>query len=369
MQDTFGNIKNNLATFTPQNNISCNDPLHEAKLIISELSDIYKFKKTIERDLSKANVYNRIVNILETKYNLEHFAFYEINDVKLTRELIYISNSANSICFEYVDKKAKECRVYRTESDVISTEFQDICQTCEANNSKYLCTFFNINSEVSLVLSITATTEEEISRINSIIPNIKHYLEAAKPVIESKVLTEKLRDTSLRDGMTGLYNRRFLEEFIDQVMSQAQREGETYSVMMLDVDFFKMVNDTYGHDVGDKVIVEIGKVLNENIRNADLAIRYGGEEFIVMLHNATKEGTQAVAKKIHSAFANLIFEVGIGETMQKTMSIGISMFPEDGDTIWKCIKFADTALYVAKTTGRNKIVNYKKEMSEGDDVR
>lgn len=169
--------------------------------------------------------------------------------------------------------------------------------------------------------------------------------------------------------MTGLYNRRFLEEFIDKVMSQAQRENETYSVMMLDVDWFKKVNDTYGHDVGDMVIVEIGKVLKENIREADLAIRYGGEEFIVMLHNASEEGALSVASKIHAAFGSLIFDVGSGETMQKTMSIGVSMFPEDGDTIWKCIKFADTALYVAKTTGRNKIVKYAADMSEGENVR
>ena len=139
--------------------------------------------------------------------------------------------------------------------------------------------------------------------------------------------------------------------------------------MMLDVDWFKKVNDTYGHDVGDMVIVEIGKVLKENIREADLAIRYGGEEFVVMLHNATQTGALEVATKIHSAFANLIFDVGAGETMQKTMSIGMARFPQDGDTIWKCIKFADTALYVAKTTGRNKIVEYTPEMSESDDVR
>jgi len=179
----------------------------------------------------------------------------------------------------------------------------------------------------------------------------------------------KLRDTSLRDGMTGLYNRRFLEEFIDTVMSQAKRGKETYSVLMLDVDWFKMVNDTYGHDIGDKVIVEIGKVLKENIRAADLAIRYGGEEFVLLLHNADEDGTLKVANAVHSAFGNLVFDVGNGETMQKTMSIGIAKFPTDGDTIWKCIKFADTALYVAKTTGRNKIVEYIKEMSENDNLR
>jgi len=369
MQETFGDIKNNLSTFTPQNNLLSSDPLQEANIIIHELSDIYKFKKTIERDATKEIVYSRVIDVLTNKYNLNQFTFYEIDDVKSTREVIYETKPNQSICLEQVDEKASVCRAYRTESDVISTDFSEVCKSCDAKDLDYICTFFNINSEVSLVLSITANTKDEINRINSIIPNIRHYLEAAKPVIESKVLTEKLRDTSLRDGMTGLYNRRFLEEFIDQVMSQALREKETYSVMMLDVDFFKMVNDTYGHDVGDKVIVEIGKLLKDSIRESDLAIRYGGEEFVIMLHNADDEGAMQVANKIHKDFANLIFDVGVGETMQKTMSIGVAKFPRDGDSIWKCIKFADTALYVAKTTGRDKIVTYSAEMSESEDVR
>lgn len=368
MQETFGNIKYNLGTFIPQGCVTSNDPLYEAKTIIGELSDIYKFKKTIELDLSKDVVYSRIINILKSKYGLKHFTFYELNNINDKRKLIHITDG-ESICNIEIDSQNSLCRAQRTQTDVISSEFEDLCKYCNTQDIKYICLPFNINDDNSLTLSITTKDDKELNRINALIPSIKNYLEAAKPVIESKILMDKLRDTSLRDGMTGLYNRRFLEEFIDKVMSQAQRDNVNYSVMMLDVDFFKMVNDTYGHDVGDKVIVEIGKVLQDNIRESDLAIRYGGEEFIVMLHNANEEGTLAVASKIHNAFAELVFDVGNGETMRKTMSIGIAKFPVDGDTIWKCIKFADTALYVAKTTGRNKIVEYYAGMSEGDDVR
>ena len=368
MQETFGDIKCSLGTFIPQGSVSTNDPLYEAKMIISELSDIYKFKKTIELDATKAVVYSRITDILTSKYGISHFAFYEVHNKSAKRNLIYITDGV-SICNDIVDGDSSLCRAHRTKVDVISNEFQTLCKACSLDALHYICLPFSINQEHSLVLSITAKSDKEIAQINTLIPSIKNYLEAAKPVIETKILMDTLRDTSLRDAMTGLYNRRFLEEFIDQVMSQAIRENETYSVMMLDVDWFKKVNDTYGHDVGDMVIVEIGKVLKENIREADLAIRYGGEEFVVLLHNATEDGALAVANKIHSAFGNLIFDVGAGETMQKTMSIGIAQFPNDGDTIWKCIKFADTALYVAKTTGRNKIVEYKPEMNESDDVR
>ena len=368
MQEAFGDIKYTLSTFIPANNIASHDPLHEAKTIINELSDIYKFKKTIELDISKHIVYSRIVDVLQTKYQIQHLALYEVNTTKSTRNLVYIS-SGNSICSDIADKDATNCRAYRTKSDIVSTEFPELCKACSPGDIQYICLPFTINKEASLILSITSKDETELNKINMQIPSIKNYFEAAKPVIESRILMDQLRDTSLRDAMTGLYNRRFLEEFIEKVMSQAHRDGETYSVMMLDVDFFKMVNDTYGHDVGDKVIVEIGKLLRESIREADLAIRYGGEEFVVMLHNADNEGTLRVAKEIHEKFASLIFDVGAGESMQKTLSIGISNFPDDGDTIWKCIKFADTALYKAKTTGRNKIVTYLSEMSEGEDVR
>jgi diguanylate cyclase (GGDEF)-like protein len=369
MQETFGDIKYNLATFIPQGCVSSSDPLYEAKTIINELSDVYKFKKTIELDASKDDVYMRIIDILRLKYNLKNFVLYEINNITLERKLFFSTGDEALICQEKVNKNANECRAYRTKSVTISTEFPNLCKACLSEKQNYVCIPFSINNDVSISIAATGDNEEELEEITSHIMSIKHYFEAAKPVIESQILMEKLKDTSLRDGMTGLYNRRFLEEFIDKLVHQATRSKETYSVMMLDVDFFKMVNDTYGHDVGDRVIVEIGKVLKENIRGSDLAIRYGGEEFVVMLHNASDEGTQEVAQKIHDAFGALSFDVGTGETLRKTMSIGISKFPKDGDTIWKCIKFADTALYVAKTTGRNKIVHYEKEMGESGDLR
>ncbi len=368
MQETFGDIKYNLSTFIPQGYIASHDPLQEAKTIIGELSDIYKFKKTIELDSTKEIIYQRIIDVLYNKYKLSHFAFYEIDTLKATRELIYITEG-ESICKDAVDADASLCRAHRTNTTVISSEFTNLCLECNCEGLEYICIPFTINDENSLVISITTKDKNKLNKINAFVTSIENYLEAAKPVIESKILMEKLRASSLKDPMTGLYNRRFLEEFIDTVANQAKRNKTTYSVLMLDVDFFKKVNDTYGHDIGDKVITKIGEVLRNSIRESDLAIRYGGEEFVVLLQNATDEGTKKIASKIHSEFAKLVFDVGNGQTMQKTISIGIAKFPKDADSIWKCIKYADTALYVAKTTGRNKIVEYSPEMSEDENLR
>jgi len=369
IEETFGHIKHDLSTFIPNNNIESDDPLYEAKVIINKLSDIYKFKKTIELDSSRDVIFKRSVDILKIKFKVKEFTLYEINSTTKLRKLLYTTDKDRIICNPDVDDNITFCRAYRTSNEVISTDFINLCQHCNANDLKYICIPFTINSDYSLLLSITTDDEDEFNRIHKLIPSIENYFEAAKPVIESKMLMDKLRETSLKDPMTKLYNRRFLDEFADKIMNQATRNNDTYSVFMLDVDYFKMVNDTYGHDIGDKVIVEIGKLVRSCIRESDLGIRYGGEEFVVMLHNADKEGMMKVANTIHDSFGELVFDVGDGATLQKTISIGVSNFPKDGDTIWKCIKYADTALYVAKTTGRDKIVYYEKEMSEGDNVR
>ncbi len=244
-----------------------------------------------------------------------------------------------------------------------------MCSSCIRKDVEYNCIPFTINDDVSIILSITAKTPEEISRINDLSVNIKNYLETAKPAIESKTLMAKLRESSLRDGLTKLYNRRFLEEFIDQTMRQAERTEISYSVLMIDIDFFKMVNDTYGHDIGDIVIKGLSEVLTSSIRRADLAIRYGGEEFVVLLHNTSLEGAMIVADNIRTAFAVKKFNVGnSGELLQKTLSVGVSNYPNQADSIWKSIKFADIALYSAKHNGRDKVVAFEQSMfdEEGD---
>jgi len=214
---------------------------------------------------------------------------------------------------------------------------------------------------LALTLSYSANHLRTIETLNQVLPSIKSYFEAAKAVIESRTLTDKLRDSSLRDGATRLYNRRFMEEFIDKTVDQSLRTNDSYAILMIDIDYFKMVNDTYGHDSGDVVIRALAEILQSSVRKSDLPIRYGGEEFLVFLHNTTKEGAVSVADKIRTQFSAQKFQFG-SETVQKTLSIGIAHFPADGDSIWKVIKFADVALYEAKHTGRNCVVEFKQEM-------
>lgn len=359
MQETFNEIKQNLSTFLTQSKLTFDDPLLEAKVIIKELADVYKFKKTIELDASKNAIYERLIYVVNTKFDISTFTLFEVHKETSQRIEIF-SNVENEACTVAMNEP-NECRAYRTDSTIISSDFPNLCEYCSTPNMHYLCMPFTVNDDIVIILSIytqdIATLEIHHEKLDS----IENYLEAAKPVVESRILMDQLRDSSLRDGMTKLYNRRFLEEFIDKVMKQTLRENGNYSVLMLDIDYFKLVNDNYGHDAGDIVIKGLASILESNIRTSDLAIRYGGEEFTVLLHNASQESAINIASKIQEDFNGTKFDVG-SDTIQKTISIGIAHFPNDADSIWKVIKYADTALYEAKNTGRNKIVNFTPEM-------
>lgn len=156
------------------------------------------------------------------------------------------------------------------------------------------------------------------------------------------------------DTLTGIYNRRMVDEFIKIEVESQKRHSSGLSVIMIDIDHFKDVNDTYGHQIGDIILAQTAKLIIENSRKSDISGRFGGEEFIIICPQTTSESALVLAEKIRVAIERFEFEhVGY-----KTISLGISTF-EDNDTVESLIKKADTALYQAKNSGRNKSVLYK----------
>ncbi|NOQ30989.1 MAG: diguanylate cyclase [Helicobacteraceae bacterium] len=365
MDGTFGGIKNKLSVFISPTHDNIHDPLQEAQIVIDELSDIYKFKKTIELDNDKEAIYDRIIYLLHNEFNIEAVSLFEIDITTKERVLIYIDDGRESWCSEETLEDSKKCRACRISHDVVSTDFHKVCNGCIDETIEYLCLPFQINEQKGLLFSFSSESKEEIERIQTILPAIKNILQAAKPVLESKLLMQILLDSSRKDPLTGLYNRRYMEEYIDHSVKQALRMNVGYGVLMVDIDHFKMVNDTYGHDVGDSVIRKLSIILKESVRDADLAIRYGGEEFIILLYNPTEEGAMEVAEKIRETFFSLEF-TGNNEKFRKSLSIGVSMFPTDADAIWQAIKYADLALYKAKNTGRDRTIRFTQDMVESE---
>lgn len=166
------------------------------------------------------------------------------------------------------------------------------------------------------------------------------------------------------DSLSQLYVRRYFEGRLEDEIRRAQRHPFTFSLLMLDIDFFKRVNDTYGHLVGDEVIQTVAETLKEQLRQGiDLPARYGGEEMVVMLSYTTHKDALMVAERIRYSIEQLLFDsmVGTRKAPHITVSIGVSSFPEHANSVRGLIECADQALYQAKHSGRNQVCAYQAE--------
>jgi diguanylate cyclase (GGDEF)-like protein len=180
-------------------------------------------------------------------------------------------------------------------------------------------------------------------------------LEAA--LREVQVLQVQLREQAIRDPLTGLYNRRYLDETLGRELVRAERHDYPVGVIMGDIDRFKTVNDSYGHPAGDEVLRVFGGLLKHSARGSDICCRYGGEEFLLVLFDATLEDTLKRAEQLRAAFAatSVTCETYV---IRATASFGVAVFPEHGRTGETLIAAADAALYVAKDAGRDQVKRY-----------
>jgi len=187
--------------------------------------------------------------------------------------------------------------------------------------------------------------EIELQKAHLLLKNNYHQIEQ---------LQIKLKEQAIRDPLTGLYNRRYLEESTDRELSRAHREGFAIGAIMIDIDRFKRINDRYGHKAGDLVIQSLATLLGGVIRAEDIACRYGGEEFLLILPKAGKEIAAARADQLRRAFAEI--KTGYdGNVLQAEISLGVAAYPDDGITLEEVIKAADQAMYRAKSLGRNRV--------------
>ncbi len=175
-------------------------------------------------------------------------------------------------------------------------------------------------------------------------------------VLANLKLRETLRHQSIRDPLTGLFNRRYMEETLDREMSRASRHQHPLGVIMLDVDHFKSFNDTFGHHGGDTLLAELGKFLRTHIRGADIACRYGGEEFALILPEASLGIAYQRAEQIRQEVKNLRVQHRGQPLGAISLSLGVAMFPEHGATGEAILRMADAALYRAKREGRDRSV-------------
>lgn len=166
----------------------------------------------------------------------------------------------------------------------------------------------------------------------------------------------ELHDQAITDPLTALYNRRYLWDVLPREIMRAARKDARVAAIMIDIDHFKDVNDTYGHEAGDVVLKEIGKVIKENIRGSDTAYRYGGEELVVLLPEVTLDATLERAEEIRKAIATMQLSLRGRAIPRVTVSLGVAVYPDHGGDPDSLLRAADASLYMAKANGRNRVI-------------
>lgn len=236
--------------------------------------------------------------------------------------------------------------VIRTESTILSSLIAILTGIIYAITATVVMYFFNI--WVGIILQL----------VSVLLVFIACYL--AKYIVKSRDL-EYTYALATTDGLTELYNHRYFQEQMLQNVETGKRYDRHFSLIMIDIDFFKKFNDTYGHQSGDAVLRQVAHILKKNVRSTDVVCRYGGEEMAVILTHTGQEEALITAQKICNAVSEHPLKLVNGNDVKVTISLGVSTFPQNGQTPQEMIKFADDCLYVAKEHGRNQVGNLAKD--------
>ena len=262
-----------------------------------------------------------------------------------------------------------------------------ICSTAFASGALAATTVvaFRVSSDTNglvTLVSIIGTTAylaligieffaytRQLHQVQDSLESQKNSLEAANAILHEQIakiqdLQEKLREQANRDSLTGLFNRRYLEGTLQRELARCKREGASLSMLLLDIDHFKLVNDTYGHQAGDEVLRVFGQLLLEHARAEDIVCRYGGEEFLLVLPKMPLDIARERGTYLLKLFSERVVVFGTLR-IRITTSIGVATVPQHSDSADGLVRCADAALYLAKHNGRNRMVTFGDEVSPG----
>ncbi|HEY6447761.1 MAG TPA: diguanylate cyclase [Acidobacteriaceae bacterium] len=221
---------------------------------------------------------------------------------------------------------------------------------------RYICLPLTAHGETLGIVTMELTSPEIAALAEARESTLVSLGEMAAMTISGLNLRQKLENQSIRDGLTGLFNRSFMEIALEREINRAARQGKQIAVMMLDIDHFKDFNDSFGHEAGDLVLRHVAEAMRVGIRGEDIACRYGGEEFVIILPEISTRAAADRAEVLRRMVADLTLRYRGEPLRQVTISIGMAMCPENGETEEELLRCADHAMYAAKHKGRNKVV-------------
>jgi diguanylate cyclase (GGDEF)-like protein len=233
----------------------------------------------------------------------------------------------------------------------------------DIDNQKNKNLFIKLNNAEELIISIFYNENEQES-ISSSFYLLQITFNIISQTIYNKYLEYKLKEVSLKDTLTGLYNRQYVDEYLKSTLALTQRENKKMAFLKVGIDHFKAVIDEFDYLTGDKVLIELAKSLEHTLRESDIIARVESDEFLIILHNIVNENNAImIAEKIINNFKNVkvVVNENTNQTLKKTVCTGISIYPDDTDEIEEIFRFSDIALYEARNKGRSQSFKFQKD--------
>lgn len=344
----------------------------EFNSMMEAINNLSAFKKVIEEDDNLSDVYQRLGEVFTQKIGIKSCYIYQVIQDHNTIQVIFpdAMEDGKIPCNRSILYQSDLCKARRTGHLINSSSFPAICRNFDEKDGMvhYCFPVLVSGSTAAVIQFVFDTNESPAEQIESKLSKAHQYIDESLSVIATKRLTHSLREMALSDSLTQLHNRRYLQEYVEKIVAGNTRRGKAVGLIMCDLDFFKQVNDTHGHSAGDIVLKETANAIKTSVRDSDIVIRFGGEEFLVVLLDITEGDGMTVAEKIRLAVRQLKIELHDGYVVKKTISLGVSEFPPDAGSFWSCIKYADVALYKAKEEGRDRSVRFTSDMWQQEEI-
>ena len=349
----------------PYHNFKANDNDTEVSVAYLIFSHILaeKLKHATAQSILKNNLRSKkdssaLIGILDTEKNTSALIIYTLGkiwnkanviQIKSFKDLVenHLENSFNLLI---VDPE------YLSGNKFINNSIEKITEICNSFSAPIMViSRFCRKEDNRIFLSGLGVTDFLIKPFSEF--DLQHLLNKFRNEHYLHKELEQVLIEADTDKLTGLANRRSLDEFLDALVTIFPEENKSFSLIIADVDHFKYYNDTHGHQMGDLVLVSIASILKNSIRRGDLAARFGGEEFVVILPNCSKENAVLIGNKLRSAISDQNIQFQNQQPMGNlTCTFGVATYPDDADTKELLLKRADECLYNGKARGRNKVV-------------
>jgi diguanylate cyclase (GGDEF)-like protein len=332
----------------------------EAKRRITELSALHDVGTTVSSTLRLDALLDQVCRILSDTFHYNKIAIMIVD--RNAEELVFKASLGYDNILKEMGRRLKIGREGITGMVAATGEpimVKDVTQSqhyvsIDGKTRSELAVPLKIKQQVVGVLNVESDNVNAFDQVDQrLLTTLASQVAVA---LENARLYEETEQLAVTDGLTGLNNHRFFQSFFDRELNRARRYNHPLSLIMMDIDHFKKINDTLGHPVGDKVLIEVARLLREQARDVDLVARYGGEEFMLVLPETKKSEAQLLAERIRVAVEKNRFEAEEAKNIGRvTISLGVSGFPDDGSEKDEIIDKVDKALYRAKAGGRNQV--------------